>query len=235
MVLQRNHTFLADTAILCLVRGVYKSRNYYTTERRKNVVTHNQIDFRNAKETERHNRAMEELTGQSQGETVRHNLAMESETNRANLASEALKSSVNTETNRANLARESLTHESNVLNYSVGQQQIGLGYKQLNESTRHNKNAEKLGYFNYQETNRHNVEQESTNALNALTNVSDSTSRKKQAQAAIINAGVNQDLAPSQKFGNYSKPLGDLGKFVGSLTTKSTSSGKKIRKGVNSK
>lgn len=198
-------------------------------------MTHNQIDFRNAKETERHNRAMEELTGQSQSETVRHNLAVENETNRANLAGEMLKSSANAETNRSNLAREALTHEANVLNYSLGQQQVQLGYGQLSESTRHNKNAEKLGYFNYQETNRHNVEQESTNALNALTNISDSTSRKKQAEASIINAGTNRELVPSQKFSNYSRPLIDAGEFVGSLVTKTRSSGKKISKGAKLK
>lgn len=69
-------------------------------------MTHNQIDYQNLKETERHNLAYEL-------ELNRHNVATEIETNRHNVVGEV-------ETNRHNIATEGLMHESNMVSYSVG-------------------------------------------------------------------------------------------------------------------
>nr|AVD54023.1 ORF1 [Macaque picobirnavirus 1] len=69
-------------------------------------MTHNQIDYQNLKETERHNLAYEI-------ELNRHNVATEIETNRHNVVGEV-------ETNRHNVATEGLMHESNMVSYSVG-------------------------------------------------------------------------------------------------------------------
>lgn len=97
-------------------------------------MTANQIAYQNYREnarsnkrkeqeTERSNRAQEDLGWYSARETNRHNVAAETETNRSNLAREV-------ETNRSNLARELETNRSNQANEYLKQYDTDTRYKQ---------------------------------------------------------------------------------------------------------
>lgn len=201
-------------------------------------MTHNQIDFRNSVENERHNREMERLTGENQAELARHNMASEAETNRANLASEQIRSSANTETARSNLANEEIRTQTNAINYAIGGMNYQLGIGNLSELGRHNAANEKetnrvntlrvkQDYLNYLESSRHNVETESTNALNAITNVSNAAYNKKRAEASMKDAETRADIAGSEKFKNYTSGITNVTRSAADMSAvKGTGKGK---------
>lgn len=196
-------------------------------------MTHNQIDFKSAVETERHNREMEKLTGESQAETARHNKAFEAETNRANLAKESENTRSNQarekEDNRSNVVNEGIRSAANTINYTLGM----LG---VTETRRHNTSQEKIDSVRntYEinhwqtmdtETNRHNVENENNATLNSVLNI---VPNQRKANADMLNAKINANLAPSLKTKNYISAIGSLGQTVGGLKKGFT----KIKKGV---
>lgn len=71
-----------------------------------------QNEYHKRKETERANRANEEIKRSELAEAGRHNLATEYEATRSNMAKER-------ETNRSNLAKEAETHRSNLASEQI--------------------------------------------------------------------------------------------------------------------
>lgn len=107
-------------------------------------MTKNQIELAKARETQRNNRVIEQLTRTRDQraadtrdkellESWRRSRTAEIETNRSNVARE-------NETKRHNLVSEELGFG----NLGVGQSQIGLGYAQLEELKRHQEADEAL-------------------------------------------------------------------------------------------
>lgn len=132
-------------------------------------MTHNQIDYWNLKETERHNVVSEK-------ETNRHNVVTEVETNRHNVATENIDLSKLGETKRHNIATE-----------GIAQGNLNLGYHQLAETTRHNQASEALSNRDLSikadtlmETGRHNLISESISQQHE-----DAYVQQAQAEAAL--------------------------------------------------
>lgn len=168
-------------------------------------MTQNQIAYWNYKESGRHNRAVEAETHRAnraqETETNRHNVTWEQETERHNRAIEGLTSVQNVETHRSNVVRESLqaeanaeiarnnrakealTHESNL----VGFAQVGLGYSQLNEASRHNvvdeKNRQAQLLLNQQSIE----EQARANQVNEQNQFLGMATGRQNANTAVLN------------------------------------------------
>lgn len=98
-------------------------------------------------------------------ELGRHNLATETETRRSNLAreQETYRSNVSREreTNRSNLAHERELNRHNLASESIGRSQVGLGYSQLAEQSRHNTVSETQEHARIDEMVRSNLAKES--------------------------------------------------------------------------
>lgn len=123
-------------------------------------MTKNQIEYLKVLESQRANRATEELTASRDktnrelglgtlAENTRHNQATEAqqyavlgESKRHNLASEALGQATLSEQQRHSMATEQEQHRSNVAHEGLTAQQINLGQSQLAETKRHNKVGE---------------------------------------------------------------------------------------------
>lgn len=121
-------------------------------------MTHNQIEYWNLQETQRHNLAGE-------GETKRHNVAGETETNRHNVATETVEIGKLNETVRHNTVTERESERHN-------RESENIGYGQLNESIRHNTVTESIQRMDAQtradqlaESVRHNKAAESIDRL----------------------------------------------------------------------
>lgn len=143
-------------------------------------------------EDSRHNLRLEDLQSSSIEETIRSNLAREIETNRANIARES-------ETKRSNMAVESETKRSHLANEAIGRSNVSLGYAQLNETTRANKERERLNRLQYSEQvrhskaqeielNRHNVAQESIGERSNVIATRNANTREYEAESARIRA-----------------------------------------------
>lgn len=121
-------------------------------------MTKNQIEYLKLRETQRSNRAQEDLSSQkirndykiasaSLDETSRHNVANEGigylsagETSRHNIASEALTAAAQSETHRANIAAESERARAN-------RAQEALTKRNLDENERYHNMSNALGYY----------------------------------------------------------------------------------------
>jgi hypothetical protein len=90
-------------------------------------MTNQQIQYWGLQESKRHNLETESLGSKSLNETKRHNIVTE------NLGYDTL-----AESKRHSIVSERETQRHNMATESLTQQQIGLGYAQLNETTRHN-------------------------------------------------------------------------------------------------
>lgn len=138
-------------------------------------MTSNQIKYWSLEETKRSNRANERETNRSnvarEVETNRHNVITEQETERHNRATELLSASQVQEAQRHNMAvelqtdraqaeteRANLERENNARNQvALGYANVGLGYSQLAEAARHNRESENLNLLSLAETQRNNV------------------------------------------------------------------------------
>lgn len=135
-------------------------------------MTANQISYKNAVETERHNRAMEalqerqtDIQQQSADETKRHNIVYEGETGRHNVVTEGISSDANTIMYLHNLATEDIT-------------------------SRHYYNQDVVAQQNA-DTNQQNAD---TNAKNATTNVINANVNEQNADvlAKKTDAEINE-------------------------------------------
>lgn len=118
-------------------------------------MTNNQLTYQKNLETERSNRAQEELGRNQLAETVRSNMARETETSLHNRITER-------ETERANRANEE--HQKNSLAESIRHNQVTE-----TETARHNQVTEQQTYVQLAESERHNrasenLSQQSVNA-----------------------------------------------------------------------
>lgn len=133
-------------------------------------MTHNQIEYWNLQETQRHNLAGE-------GETKRHNVAGETETNRHNVATETVEIGKLNETVRHNTVTERESERHN-------RESENIGYGQLNESIRHNTVTEGIQRMDAQtranqlaESVRHNKAAESIDRLGVTSGAIRDTSK----------------------------------------------------------
>lgn len=140
-------------------------------------MTANQIAYKNAVETERHNRATEALTKEQNlltertvDETRRHNIVYEGETGRHNVVTEGISADANTIAWMHNLAMdtEAQRHQRAV----------------ESETSRHNQAME-------QENTRHNTQSEANEAVAAQ-------GRQNQGMAALTQADTAQRKADSE-------------------------------------
>lgn len=110
-----------------------------------------QVQYWQYKEAQRHNIATESLTDFQNRENKRHNLESErqgrvsiTEAIRHNKATESISRNTLKETKRHNLATEKETNRHNVATEGISYANIQLGYANLAESVRHNKETEKV-------------------------------------------------------------------------------------------
>lgn len=189
-------------------------------------MTHNQIDFQNLKESQRHNLEMERQGRDVLSESSRHNQAIELETNRSNLINESIKRGSLSETIRSNQAKENLQHESNILNYNVGmynaRENARHNLASESETTAHNRISEmevnRSNTAKEDETSRHNLAVETEDQRHAMVSEQQTVARdllnysigSQNAMANTINANVNRYLAPSQKWRNIGNAANDI-------------------------
>lgn len=120
---------------------------------------HNQvqegIDLGHLNESVRHNRVTESETKRhnvaGEQETSRHNRVTETETNRHNVVSEGIDLGKLSETTRHNRATEGISYgelrettRHNLANEAIGSGNLSLGYANLNEQAKHNRNTESI-------------------------------------------------------------------------------------------
>lgn len=157
-------------------------------------------------ETNRANLAQEELKRRELIEANRHNLVSEGETHRSNVARES-------EANRSNLAKELETNRHNLATENIsavqavtGQQQVGLGYSQLAETSRANQVRER-------ETERSNRASESNQISVANINaLSQRTVNAMKEAGANYRARLASETSKSVAItGATAKALGGLG------------------------
>lgn len=170
-------------------------------------MTRNQIEYWKLGEEARHNQA-------SEGETARHNVTTEKETERSNRAREGIDLSKLAETTRHNVVTEGETRRHNVATedetnrHNVVTESVDLG--KLGESVRHNKAAEalsganvNLGYAELSEQAKHN---RNTETIQKYSAVSQDVLNKSRAGLAEVQAAwepfnniTRSDLSAAQK------------------------------------
>lgn len=138
-------------------------------------------------EQKRHNLATEKQTDATIQEQKRHNVKTETQTD-TSLAETARHNVVQEQFNWANLEE---TARHNV-------QSEQLGWSTLSETTRHNVATES-------EINRHNKVQESIGWSGAQSQRISALASQQQAQAAMMNARTNQNVATSTMALNFQK------------------------------
>lgn len=156
-------------------------------------MTKNQVDWINAQENIRSNKAKETETSRAnranEFETNRSNLAREKETNRHNVATESLDLSKLNETIRSNKAQEYETNRANVARenenhrHNTATESIDLG--KLNETIRSNQANEFINLAKLQEQQRSNLQNEAIGRENA-------TSQRIAAQARADKNDVDR-------------------------------------------
>lgn len=190
-------------------------------------MTQNQIAYWSLEETKRANKVDEGERHRhnvaSESEINRHNVATEYETNRHNVATELLTSQSNSENVRHNQAQESIATfnaEENARanqereaiqrsNIDLGYANVGLGYSQLAESSRHSMATEKQQLLELNETKEYHDEtyqhwnaQDTNDFLKAGTSRQQSSSntrlneseiqyKKNRTISDLLNAGSN--------------------------------------------
>lgn len=127
-------------------------------------MTTTQIRFQEHLETKRHNLATEQETNRDNvarlEEQRRYNTLFTGEQQRHNQATEANQAAANI-INAGHYARQDEeTHRSNLANEAIKRSQVGLGYAQLDETSRHNREAETYTWFQAYESARHNMAHE---------------------------------------------------------------------------
>lgn len=117
-------------------------------------MTNNQINYLNLLETQRANRAKEDVSRQTLSETTRHNVRTEDESERSNRAKESYSilslaenirsnKAKENETMRANLAKEGETNRANLAKEAETERS---NYAKEGETHRHNTWTEALDY-----------------------------------------------------------------------------------------
>ena len=185
-------------------------------------MTFNQIQYANHLESQRHNKETESIQRDTLTETQRHNKEGENiswfanyETKRHNQETEGISWFNAYENQRHNQASESINwfnaHENqrhNQASESIQQSQVSLGYAQLNETSRHNKQLEVQGWKStgIAESNAYsNRVQAEASQRNAETNAS----KEKYFQEKY--APFYMGIAVSN---NVSDWFGDVGRLV---------------------
>lgn len=203
-------------------------------------------------ETERHNRQTEDIQSrdvesqsQFRRDTAWAQLMQATQAGRANeiAAQNAQTQKIRAESDRMNAEtnRMNATTRQSELSASISavRQNVGLGYSQLQESTRHNlaneletrvhnRNTEHEittnNWLTRSEDQRHNLASESvaqqnadTNAMNARTNRTNAATNRKQADIASRNATSNRITAVSKAFDSAVNVARTAGNFVGGV------------------
>lgn len=155
-------------------------------------MTNNQIQYYKATEEARHNLVEEDMARRVARETNRHNLAVEDETGRANLASEAIRresNSINAQNNRI-VSAETSRHNAAMEDLQrLNNQRVHEGNLVRSES---NQISRELGYINAANTQRSiGVAGLSAQAAN------------RQATAALQNAQANSARQGMQNFVDF--------------------------------
>lgn len=140
-------------------------------------------------------------------ETKRSNLARESETKRSNMVAEA-------EVHRSNVVRETETERHNRATESISWGSIGLGYKQLAETQRHNAEVEREtqrhNVANELEATRTNMAHESVARQNAQSNQTSANAASTTAQVKAGELQLAQDYQPYKKAEVVTEGLRDV-------------------------
>lgn len=163
-------------------------------------MTHNQIAYFQAQETQRSNLATEKETNRAnlarENEINRNNRAVEAETNRHNLATEYETSRNNRaqllEGSRHNYATENNAAMANAINQSHYVRQDYNQYLGVQETGRHNRHSEYIGTGQLSESRRSNRAKESlSETLNAI-NARNAKIAQQNADTNRLNAEVNR-------------------------------------------
>lgn len=163
-------------------------------------MTTNQINYFAAKETQRHNLAMEQ-------ESARHNIKTEDISHETNIINSSHFKRMDDESVRHNLATEDVARQ----NLNLGFANLQLGYDKLSEDRRHNQASEGISYQSVLETKRHNMQSEdlisgqlsedirhNKEVESETVRVNNTVTAQNLARTGLINAqatGVNLDNA----------------------------------------
>lgn len=128
------HYFLSVASTLLWMMRQYR----YCVRKGGHEMTKNQIDYQALLESQRANRAGEQLKREQNAETKRSNLAQEMEANRSHVAQETETARSNLakelETNRSNIAREVETNRSNLAKELENNRHAVVSERQQEES-----------------------------------------------------------------------------------------------------
>lgn len=183
-------------------------------------MTHNQINYWNLKETERHN-----VVGEN--ETARHNLAVEGETNRHNVATEGIdlgKLNESIRHNKMSEGQEDLkiaeTGRHNRVTEGISQGELGVKVGNLQEQIRHNQAAEQLQGVDLNiaagilgENIRHNQASESISLFHER-----SQDRLNQARSDLADIqGAWTNIQGNQKSALNAQTIGQVNQQINNL------------------
>lgn len=150
-------------------------------------MTQNQIDYAKLLETRRSNRAQEGLTSARDQRAYEVNFFNAQENQRANLEKEKHNRAVLDETSRANRAKEVQAARELAENTRYHSMNVGLGYSQLAETSRANKEREaethRSNVADETERTRHNISDEYNNTK--LANIKDREAYTKERQVDL--------------------------------------------------